>query len=131
MSYESSAAVALAAIDRKGGTITVRSTRQAPVIPGTDRPSAPPTKLEATPKAVVLPVARRYLGSDVFGTGTLITESHRMALVAGPALPDWTPQQGDTIVAEGRTWKVLGTKTLKPDVSPEGVAVLHTIFFSA
>lgn len=126
MSYdEDFAALALRMIDAKGGLITVRAVRQAPPDPSKDRPTVPPTKLTVTVMGVVLPVARRFLGSDVFETGTLITAAHRMAYIAGPSMT-WAPEQGDTVDSEGNPWRVDGTITLRPN---NGVPILYTVIF--
>jgi hypothetical protein len=124
--YTQDAAFALDMIDSEGGEIIIRGTRQAAAVPSTGRPATPPEKLESSPKAVCLPVAKKYVGADLFGTGTLIRESHRMALIAGPAMT-WEPRAGDTVFAEGQPWTVIGMKTLKPD---SRTPVLHTLFYT-
>lgn len=124
MSYDAQIATAQRLIDAKGGTITVRATRQAAPVAGTDRPATPPTKLSATPKAVVLPMPSKFVGSDLFGDGVLVTAADRMAYVAGAAM-SWEILQGDTLDAEGRSWRIGSLKALRPD---GGAVILYTLF---
>lgn len=56
---------------------------------------------------------------EIFGAGTIITESQRLLLFT-PTTYGQYPVQGDTVVWEGLTWNVRKVKTLAPD----GVAIL-------